>query len=231
MWKTIAIFTVILAAAGLALAQESPMTPGEHTRTLKEVMAEIRQSQNLGPDQEIDCDKVTDAQYEELGEAWMDVMVPNERQHEMMDRMMGGEGSESLAIAHRRMGARYLGCLAGSYGGMMGPGMMGGYGGGMMYGGHLYGGGTGDPPGPGYGGHMMYGYDGGGWMHSWGGSLVGWLILLAIAGLIIFLIVSSRRDHHTAPVHHESPLDTLKKRYARGEISEEEYERMRQKLS
>jgi hypothetical protein len=45
----------------------------------------------------------------------------------MMDEMMGGEGSESLASAHRAMGSRYLSFLQdGAPNNMMMGGMMGG---------------------------------------------------------------------------------------------------------
>jgi hypothetical protein len=123
----LAVSAFFLIGAGFALAQStSPET----------VLSQIRQKLGLGPDDRIDPSKVPDNLMQELGDAVMDQMIPNPQQHEWMDRMMGGEGSESLAAAHRWMGYRYL---TGGYGpgggyGMMGGGMMGGgYGGwGMM---------------------------------------------------------------------------------------------------
>lgn len=95
------------------------------SEAIKKILSEMRQSQNLGPSETIDLSKVTKAQLEKLGDAWMDIMIPNQRQHEMMDQMMGGEGSESLANAHRAMGSCYLSFLQnGTPSNMMMSGMM-----------------------------------------------------------------------------------------------------------
>jgi hypothetical protein len=64
--------------------------------------------QNVQRVEQIDPDRVSDAQLAELGEAVMDVQLPNERQHASMDEMMGGEGSQSLEAMHRSMGYSYL---------------------------------------------------------------------------------------------------------------------------
>lgn len=58
--------------------------------------------------------------------------------------------------------------------------------------------------------------------------LIIWLLMLGgIAALVVWLVTRSK----TADISHETPLDIVKKRYARGEISREEYDRMKQDLS
>ena len=99
-----------------------------HGRSIEEVLAEIRDDLGLDEDERIDPDAVPPELLEELGDAVMGEIHSDPETHEWMDEMMGGEGSESLASAHRWMGYRYL---TGGYGrggmmgfGMMGPGMM-----------------------------------------------------------------------------------------------------------
>lgn len=89
-------------------------------------------------DSGISCDKLTDEQLESIGDYYMEQMHPGEA-HEMMDKMMGGEGSESLKQMHIQM-AKKLYCnendemMGGSMMNMMmGNNMMGS--GGMMSGG------------------------------------------------------------------------------------------------
>lgn len=95
-----------------------------HSESVEAVTAEIRAELGLKAGERIDPDKVPPQLLEELGDAVMGTRHPEPEQHEWMDKMMGGEGSESLAAAHRWMGSRYL---SGGYGpgsGMMGGGMM-----------------------------------------------------------------------------------------------------------
>ena len=77
-------------------------------------------------------------------------------------------------------------------------------------------------------------------MHNWGygfsGGWLGWLgpilmvvfwaaVIVGIVFLIRWLILRS-----SLPEKHESALDILKRRYAGGEISREEYEQMKKDL-
>lgn len=96
-------------------------------------------------------------------------------------------------------------------GGMMGPGS-------MMWGFGPQGG----PPGA------------GGW--AWGLAMgLGWLTMLAfwgalIAGVVLLIRWLSGTTAGSAGPGRESALDILKRRYAAGEITLEEYERMRRDL-
>ncbi|MBS3074711.1 hypothetical protein J4447_04665 [Candidatus Pacearchaeota archaeon] len=74
-------------------------------------------------DSEISCENLSDSQLEMLGEYYMEQMHSGES-HELMDKMMGGEGSESLKQAHINM-AKTLYCNENA-GGMMSSGGMGG---------------------------------------------------------------------------------------------------------
>ncbi len=74
-----------------------------------------------------------------------------------------------------------------------------------------------------YGNHMP-GMGWGGWGFPWG-----WLVLVIIIVVAAVLLAPALRQGRNAPGG-ESALDILKKRYARGEISKEEYERMKEEL-
>ncbi|MGV7223308.1 MAG: SHOCT domain-containing protein [Nitrospinales bacterium] len=70
-------------------------------------------------------------------------------------------------------------------------------------------------------GHMMgYGY-GGGFM---------WLIVLVLVGVVIYFLLQSSKSKGSAVSTTETPLDILKKRYAKGEIDKEEFDRKKEDL-
>ena len=79
------------------------------------------------------------------------------------------------------------------------------------------------PQGPGGWGNMMhYGF-------GYGGMFM-WIIFLIVIGLLIYFIVQAQKTKGQTPSQNESPLDILKRRYAKGEIAREEYERMKKDL-
>ncbi|GJQ64408.1 MAG: SHOCT domain-containing protein [Melioribacteraceae bacterium] len=65
-----------------------------------------------------------------------------------------------------------------------------------------------------------------------GGMWFGWLFWIVIIGLVIFLIVrlTNQKTGSQNIQSNENPLDVLKKRYARGEITKEEFESMKKDL-
>jgi len=82
----------------------------EQSEELDKALQNIYDSQNITEQKNIDCSKISDGQFDEVGDAYMGIMLPNKKQHEVMDNMMGGEGSENLRQAHINMGRSYLGC-------------------------------------------------------------------------------------------------------------------------
>jgi len=79
------------------------------------------------------------------------------------------------------------------------------------------------PEGPREWGPMMhYGF-------GYGGMFM-WIIFLVVIGLLIYFIVKAQKTKGQMPTQRESPLDILKGRYAKGEITKEEFERMKKDL-
>src|SRR3989344_3398194 len=122
MKKKILISVIFLLGIAIVLAQESHDSEIEEGKKLVESKAS--------------CDRLSNEQLEAIGDYYMEQMHPGES-HELMDKMMGGEGSESLKQMHINM-AKQLYCnedvggmmgMMGSGGmmNMMGGGMMGGY--------------------------------------------------------------------------------------------------------
>src|SRR3989344_1666488 len=185
---TILIFSMLLLGVSLVSAHEHDF---DETKQLI--------------DSGIDCDKLTDEQLESIGDYYMEQMHPGEA-HEMMDQMMGGEGSESLRQVHINM-AKRLYCNE-DVGGMMGGGMMN-----MMMGNNMMGSGMiGNYP-------AYYGYN-----SFWN---ILWLIfLIGVIVLIIWLIYKFTKKGKES----ETPINILQKRYAKGEINKKQIDEMKKEL-
>ena len=70
-------------------------------------------------------------------------------------------------------------------------------------------------------GHMMgYGY-GGGFM---------WLIVVVLVGVVIYFLLQVSKSKGSGGSIIETPSDILKKRYAKGEIDKEEFDRKEKDL-
>ena len=75
----------------------------------------------------------------------------------------------------------------------------------------------------------MGGPGGGRWpmMHYWFGGMFMWIIFIGLIGLLIYLFVRSLKGSDRTV---ETPLEILKKRYARGEITKEDFDRMKKDI-
>jgi putative membrane protein len=83
------------------------------------------------------------------------------------------------------------------------------------------------PGGPTENGHMDgYGH----MMDYWGGGMVMWLLLLVVVGVLIYFLVRASQTGGFRATPQETPLDILKKRYARGEITKEQFDEMKKDL-
>ena len=71
-------------------------------------------------------------------------------------------------------------------------------------------------------GHMGYGWYGGGLM---------WLILIIVAVVVIYFVLNRNKNRETLDdSDRESPMDILKKRYAKGDITKEEFDRLKRDI-
>ncbi len=165
------------------------------------------------------CGQAGTTDFERVGEYVMSRMVGSAGGHEAMDRLMSmmmGAGNEERV--HEAMGRRFAGCgggrLPGGFGRMMGAvNAMGMMGGGMM--GAAAGRGEYGP------GSMMGGYrsdssssndnDG----PSAGAMLGVMAVLIVGVALALWWFAGRRRP--------ADPLETLRRRYARGELNADEY--------
>ena len=81
--------------------------------------------------------------------------------------------------------------------------------------------------GPGYSDRM------GGWGHmmpyGYGGMFM-WILFLIIIGVVLYAVIRGAKSSGTFGASGETPLDILKKRYAKGEITKDQFEQMKKDL-
>jgi putative membrane protein len=212
---TIILTSIMLLIGCFPLSAADTTKVWNKNASLNQVTQEIMKSQGVTDMKSINCSKVTDKQMEDLGDAFMDVMHPDSTEHNFMDRMMGGENSPTLSSMKRIMGARYLGCYRGDeYSGMMSPSW----------------GGRGSRDWDDYSSnrrwsYMMHGYGPWGMMGGYGMGFM-WIIPFIMIVLVILLVVRWVRPAGVA----ETPIDILEKRYAKGEITKEEFDQKKKDL-
>lgn len=145
--KHIKIFLFLLLFFSIVTVQKSSAQMGmmgssataQQNQELQKQVNAVYASQQISSLDKLNCQKVTNDQFENVGDAYMGVMAGNEQSHSQMEQRMGGEGSEELRNVHIQMGEKYLGCQTNKGGGYS---MMGwnGYGySGMMNGGFGWG--------------------------------------------------------------------------------------------
>ena len=69
-------------------------------------------------------------------------------------------------------------------------------------------------------GHM------GDWNHmmSYGGGAIMWFLFLILVAVVVYLVIQSTKSRTGDSAPRETAMDILKKRFAKGEISKEEFE-------
>jgi uncharacterized membrane protein len=209
MYKKIvtALTVLILFSGALLFADEA------HSRDIDIIVEDILGQSGVSSLSGLSPEDVSPGLLEELGDAVMDRTINDSWHHEMADYMLGGEGSDQLAAYHRDLGAQYI--LSGgemdtisSYGGrgwMPRGGMFETY----RYRPSRYGWDSGYSP----------------------VSRLAWLIPVIIAAvtlLAVLFIVFGMKKRTKRP---DQALMILKRRFARGEISKDEFDRMRDVLS
>lgn len=80
-----------------------------------------------------------------------------------------------------------------------------------------------------------YGPRDGGWDHmmnfgyGYGGMFM-WILFVIVIGVVAYFIIQNTKTKTSGGAFQETPLDILKKRYAKGEITKEEYDRMKRDM-
>ena len=171
-------------------------------KSIDTIMVEIRLEQGVQTNKNIDVSKVSQTKLEELGDSVMEKIIGNTAMHDQMDINLGGDGSANLTSVHTRIGYDYLKGYPINMMTFMGGNMMG-Y---NNYNGY---------------GNMMGNF-------GWGGLLIGFLLFILVIAVVVYAISSFNRPHSVSSMN--SAMEIAKQRYAKGEITKEEFESIKERL-
>jgi putative membrane protein len=72
-------------------------------------------------------------------------------------------------------------------------------------------------------GHHMMGY-------GYGGGWIMWILFIVLIVIVVYLLMQTPKKRDGGGAGEDTPLQILKKRYAKGEIGKEDFDRMRKDL-
>lgn len=211
----------------------------ESMRSVDEIVLDIRTDLGITENEVIDVRLVDEALLEELGDSVMEEYIGDSERHEALDEYYGGDDSETLTDLHIQIGSDYLNGYpitmrtfmhfgynndqSNYYGPMMRGYQNDGYydnssrGYGMM--GRNYNRNNWDS---GYGIPVSSAYTGYGMMNfGSGGMIVGMFGFILLVVVLAYLFSQNSRNQ-TLPTSNNA-LNIAKERYARGEITREEF--------
>lgn len=186
-------------------AAVSVYADGMALKSVDTILTEIQKEQGVQSVGKINPDKVSQAKLEELGDSVMEAMIGNTALHDQMDIRLGGDGSASLTAFHIRLGYNYL---VGYPNGMMN----------LMSGGMM-----------GYNNNRALEETGYGMMgpFRYAGIAMGLFLLLLIVAIIL-IVRSILKPGNTRT--YEPALETLSRRLAKGEITNDEFAKMKNNI-
>ena len=201
------LLVIIFSSINFASAQGMMGFPSSSldNATIQSQQQEEQEGKNLLDDLSnkiIICSQISDSDFEKIGEYFMGQSIGDTSRHIVMNNMMKSMmGEQGEEQAHAMMGKRMSGCDTSAAIPPMMQMMMGG---GMM----------GSYP-------ESYAYS------NYGYWNIFWILLFAAVIFLIIWIVYRFRIKKTAS---ETPLNILRKRFAKGEITKKEFEDMKKDL-
>jgi putative membrane protein len=193
---TLAIVTVF-ALVSISFADE--MNP----KSIEAVLSEIKMEQGINDSDKIDPSKVSQSKLEELGDSVMEVMIGNSAMHDQMDIRLGGDGSASLKAFHINIGLNYLSDYPNGMMDLMSGGMMG--------------------YNNAYSNSEWNGYNIKSYLEY---IIVAIGLLLLLLFIIVALVIRYTLRSRGAISIHDTSLEILGVRYAKGEITKDEFDKM-----